>query len=87
MRVMEIRIAGRMPQSPVRKATIILFDDRSESDAQGDGVIEINKIVQVHRRLELKPMLSPVNGNGWNSTYLSGRHALPVGIEAVNGPI
>jgi hypothetical protein len=44
MRVVEIGFAGRVPQPPVRKTTIFVFDDRGQSDPQVTSVTQVSQI-------------------------------------------
>jgi hypothetical protein len=42
--VVEIGVAGRVPQPPVRKATRIVFDDRGHRDPQMTGVTQVSQM-------------------------------------------
>jgi hypothetical protein len=44
VRVVEIGFAGRVPQAPVRKPTILVFDDRGQSDPQVTSVAQVSQM-------------------------------------------
>src|SRR5262245_49194886 len=78
LRMVEVRLAGRVAQRPVRKASAVLLDHRRQADAQLSLRLQRNR----RRQLEaLRVLLDPDHGS-----HVTRRHSLAITVERIARP-
>src|SRR5258706_7220525 len=85
--MVEIRLAGRMAQRPVRKCSVRVLDDCREAERKLAAGKLRRQTLEVHSGLELEPVCAGTHGDLRIERIVGQRRAVPALTEWVRGPL
>src|SRR5712692_7904152 len=82
--VMEIRLAGRMPERPVGQRAVFVLDDRRQADRKTSAV---SQAIEAYAPLDLEPACGAAHGNARIQLLVRERNAVAITLKRVRGPL
>src|SRR6266702_6617968 len=82
--VVEIRLAGRMPERPVGQRAAFVLDDRRQADRKTSAV---SQAVEAYAPLDLEPACGAAHGNARIQLLVRERNAVAIALKRVRGPL